>query len=64
MTVLQQLEQYRTELLYQLTAFDLQKSSWELTINKSLDNLEFTQNFFIRHSHSIYNNKTNRYRDK
>lgn len=63
-TVLQQLEQHRTELLYQLTAFDLQKSYWETTLNKSIENLKFARNFFHQHSQRIFEQKSQQFREK
>lgn len=63
-TVLQQLEDHRTELLYQLTAFDLQKSYWEATLNKSIENLKFARNFFHQHSERIFEGKSQQFREK
>lgn len=61
-SVLQQLEQHRTELLYQLTAFDLQKTYWEATLNKSIENLKFARNFFHQQSQRIFEEKSQRFR--
>lgn len=63
-SVLQQLESHRTELLYQLTAFDLQKGHWEATLNKSIENLKFARNFFHQNSQRIFAEKSQQFRDK
>ena len=63
-TVLQQLERHRTELLYQLTAFDLQKGYWEAKLNKSIENLKFARNFFHHHSEKIFREKSQAFRIK
>lgn len=56
--ILQPLERLRSEILFELTALQLQKEPWTEMVNQSLSHLKTTQYFIDQDSTDICYNKS------
>lgn len=63
-TIMQPLEQIRGDILYHLTALELQKDPWSQQINQSLTNLRTVQYFINRDASKICSEKSDEYIDR
>lgn len=63
-SVLQPLEQIRGEIVYHLTALELQRAPWTNQVNQSLWQLKTTQSVLNRDADAIFATKTREFQDR